>query len=115
MATTTTKSHQIGDEVTATKNIQILETEARELAATLVLVATNDGTFGAAESLRCTGNGDTKSATRNVYERIGDGVISSNGPSHDDAPGRMRQINSEAVNQLRAKLRSLREQIKAAR
>jgi len=98
-----------------TKSIQALETEARELAATLVLVATNDGTFGAAESLRCTGNGDTKSATRNVYERIGDGAISSNGPSHDDAPGVMRHINAEQVRTLRVKLNELRQKIKAAK
>ncbi len=102
---------------TKTKASQIakLETEAKEIAATVIMVATNEGTYSAIEAQRAIGTGDPAYADRKVYERIGDGVISSTGPSEDDAPGRMRQINSEAVNQLRAKLRSLREQIKAAR
>lgn len=97
--------------MTAIKKLEALKNEARELAAQLVLIATNDGTFGAAESLKAVGNGDTRSATRKVFERVGDGKIETSGPSHDDAPGTMRQFHGE-IKEKREQLAKLRAEIK---
>jgi hypothetical protein len=94
------------------KKLEALKNEARELAAEMVVIATNDGTYGNAECLKCTGNGDTKSGLRNVYERVGDGVKSTSGPSDSDAPGNMRHINAQQLKAKREQLAKLRAEIK---
>ena len=97
---------------TATKTN--LEQRARELSTTWVLVATNQGTYGAAEACRKVGTGDPRHADCNIYEQVGTGKRRVEGCDFDRAPGYMRRFNSELADRQR-ELKELRTQIKAAK
>lgn len=91
-----------------------LERQAKELAATWVLVGTNQGTYGAADACRAIGTGDPRHADCNIYEQVGTGERRVDGPDIDAAPGRIRRFNSELATK-QAALAELRRQIRAGR
>ena len=86
-------------------------TKIEQLAAD-VLIATNSGTFGAAEACRKVGTGDQAFATRNVYQRL-DGTIYATGPNEDDAPGRMRRIDHDSPASRRQQIENEEKRIAA--
>jgi hypothetical protein len=100
---------------TNAKSLSQLETEAAELAATEILVETNEGTFGESESLAACGTGDKSRATYRIFERVGDGRRRASGFDASRAPGYTRYLNGKEVTAARQKLRAIREQIDAAK
>lgn len=76
--------------------IEAIENEIATLNQVEYLVATNSGTYGAEECGQKVGCGDPAFGDRNVYETVG-GRVRATGPDHNDAPGRMRQVNAAAL------------------
>lgn len=88
-----------------------LEKTIRELAATEILVETNEGTYGATEAHRAIGVGDPQFANYRVYETV-DGFRRVVGCEPDVAPGRPRRLNDGHMTRQRAYLAQLRKQLK---
>jgi hypothetical protein len=78
-----------------------LQKAAKELANSWVLVATNSGTFGAAEAHRAVGCGEPRFATVRIYEQVGTGVRRVEGPDPDMAPGYIRRFTGEIAEKQR--------------
>jgi len=92
---------------------QELEQQAAELAASTIMVETNDGTFGAQEAIAKTRVGEPRYNVYRIFARVGDGHLSHEGPSPDKAPGYPRRYNGEELARRRSELKSLRAQIAA--
>lgn len=71
-----------------------------------VLVATNSGTYGAAEAARKCGTGDPRFADHRIYERVGGGKRHE-GMDLDRMPGRLRSVGREALKAKRQQLQQL--------
>lgn len=85
-----------------------IEQQIKELEAVEVLVATNEGTYGAGEACRATGTGDPAFANFSVYERVGGGRrVQGCDPAR--APGYVRNMGQEALRTKRAELDRLRK------
>lgn len=87
-----------------------IEKEIAGLESTWVHVETNQGTFGSTECLRKCGTGETRYGNRDVYETPS-GKRRATGPEEADAPGRMRQINTDRIVSLRKLLNDYRKQL----
>jgi hypothetical protein len=101
-------------EIANLEKIASLEEAAAWLAKMEESVETNEGTYGAVEARRAVGTGDPVFANYTIWERVGDGTTRVQGCDPDRAPGRGRKYR-EAINAKRAELKSLREQIAAAK
>lgn len=100
-----------GNEMNETINNKAeLVKKADELAAMWVAVETNDGTFSNHEALAASGNGEKKSATYTIYERVGDGRRRHEGIEIEKAPGFARTFRQELTAK-QAELANLRKQI----
>src|ERR1700738_950063 len=100
---------------TTTARIASLETEIRTVAASTVLVETNEGTFGPAECLRAVGTGDTSHGNYRLYERVGDGSRFRDGCSAGVSLGNARYLGRGAVRQARERLAALRAELESLR
>jgi hypothetical protein len=85
-----------------------IEQEIKALMGVELLIETNSGTFGATEACHQVGSGDPMFAERKVYETVA-GVKRATGPAEDDAPGRMRRINTDSMSEHRSRLANLRK------
>jgi hypothetical protein len=79
---------------TQISEIRMLEARAAELSTRWILVATNEGTFGATEALRACGTGDPAFASYRTYARIS-GARKHEGADPKSAPGRPRHFSCE--------------------
>lgn len=93
---------------------QEIQSEIDALLKIEVHVQTNQGTYGATEACRKVGCGDPMFANREVYETVGR-TRRETGPDADDAPGYMRPIGRELLNDLRKRLAALRAKLKSAK
>lgn len=91
-----------------------IRAEIANLEKIEVHVETNQGTYGPTEAARKVGTGDPACANREVYETVG-GTRREKGPSEEDAPGRMREINRTALAEYRTRLAELRKALRAAK
>ncbi len=96
-------------------NRQELEAEILAVENEEILVASNDGTFGAEECRRVTGSGDPQFGTYKIFECIGSGKRKVTGRDPDDAPGRQRRFRDALgrrrrhLSELHKRLRQLQE------
>ncbi len=90
-----------------------IQADINELRAVEYAVASNQGTYGAAEAGRKVGCGDPQFADRFIYETVG-GNRRATGPDEADMPGRMIwwSTNPE-LERDRAELSVLYEQLEA--
>ena len=98
-----------------TINITAIDAEAKALANERVMVATNQGTYGASEACRKVGTGDPHFANCDIYEVVGDAPLSdAQLEKQFNGVGRLR-IFREAISEKRKQLTDLRRQISKAR
>lgn len=101
--------------MTTTKNRNDLEREATALANERIMVATNQGTYGASEACRVIGCGDPQFANCDIYEVVGETPMTdAQIESKWNGVGRMR-IFRDAISEKRARLTELRREIRTAR
>lgn len=97
-------------------NRSAIEAEIATLSSVEYMVATNAGTYGPTEALRCVGCGDPEFATRKEYETVG-GAKRATGPDLADVPGRMIRGPKTAakLSADRKRLADLQAAIRSAR
>ena len=98
----------------ATSTKSDLARQADELSKLECAVETNEGTFGASECCRAVGTGDPTFGNYTIYERVGDGDRRVVGCNPDQAPGYPR-IFRDSINERRADLAKIRQQLRAVR
>lgn len=90
---------------------QELEAEIKAVENEEILVATNDGTFGATECCRITGSGDPQFGRYEIFERVGGGDPKVIGRDPDNAPGRKRELRAK-LSARRRRLSDLRQAVR---
>jgi hypothetical protein len=91
-----------------------IESKIAKLEAVEVVVATNSGTYSAAEAARATGSGDPAHNDWVVYETVG-GRRRSVGCQPDRAPGWSRYLGAAELRAKRAEVAALRSQLQRLR
>ena len=85
--------------------------QADELAASEVLVETNEGTYGPTECRRAVGCGDPQFGNYRVYAQIQNGRRRHEGCDKASAPGYARHFLDE-LGERQAELRELRKKLR---
>jgi len=94
---------------------ETIHDEIRTLSLTEVAVATNEGTYGAAECMRAIRTGDPAHGNYTIYESVGDGTKRVVGCDPERAPGYERKMGRDELADLRKRLVDLKKQARQAK